>query len=428
MRPFHIPRSGLLVVLAGLVALQLAVAVPAQARAGDLDPTFGTGGKVTTDFAGRGEEALALALQDNGRIVAAGRTDESDVSALGDFALARYLHDGRLDTGFGVGGKVQLDFSGSGGDDVAEALVVQDGRPVAGGHALSDWALARFRRDGRLDASFGSGGKVTTPLGGTIHDLALQADGKLVAAGSSRSNWALARYNADGTLDPTFGTDGVVTTIFPDVLFAEAFAVAVQPDGRIVAAGHAGGAAFALARYNPDGSLDPTFGGDGTVTTAFGGFFNEAFALVVQGNGRIVAAGENFGATAVFALARYRQDGSLDPSFGGDGTVTTDFGGSGGGLASDLVAQADGRLVAAGAADHGTATGFDFALARYRQDGSLDASFGGDGTVTTDLAGGSDGANALALQSDGRLVAAGGESPDQFGVSADFALARYRAS
>jgi len=359
-------------VLAGLLALQLAVAVPAQATAGTLDPSFGTGGKVTTDFAGESEEALAVAVQDNGRIVAAGRVDEGNGSALGDFALTRYRHDGTLDTGFGVGGKVKLDFSG-GGDDVAGALVVQaDGRLVAGGHASSDWALARFRHDGTLDSSFGVGGKVSTPLGGTIRGLALQADGKLVAAGNAGSD-------------------------------------------------------FAVTRYNSDGSLDSGFGVGGTVTTAFGGFFNEAFGLVLQENGRIVAAGEDFGATSVFALARYRRDGSLDPGFGVGGKVTTDFGTPSAAFA--LVTQADGRLVAAGVANLGTATGVDFALARYRRDGSLDASFGVGGTVTTDFGGDNDGARAMAVQADGKLVAAGrfaGSSVS--GFFSDFALARYRAS
>jgi uncharacterized delta-60 repeat protein len=412
--------------VATMLVWQLAVAVPAQARAGDLDPSFGSGGKVVTDIAGQLDEAFAVAVQADGKIVAAGRADESDVSALSDFALARYLRDGTLDPGFGVGGKVKMDFTGAGGDDRVNALAVQaDGKLVAAGHALDDWALARFRQDGTLDPSFGAGGKVTTALGGQIRALAIQADGKLVAAGVAGSDFALARYLPDGTLDAGFGTGGIVRTGFPGVFFAEAHALAIQADGKLVAAGSAGAAAFALARYNPDGTLDPGFGTGGIVTTAFGGFFNEANALVVQEGEKIVAAGQNFGATSDFALARYRANGTLDPSFGVGGKVTTGF--AGGGTAAGLVVQADGRLVAGGTADAGNGSGPDFALVRYRANGSLDPSFGVGGKVTTDFgAGGIDRANALVVQADGKLVAAG--SPNNyFGFGSDFALARYRA-
>jgi uncharacterized delta-60 repeat protein len=446
MRPFHIharpgglrrptqpgrsqrPLGAVLRLLGvtGLLAWQLAVAVPAQARAGDLDPGFGVGGTVVTDIAGQLDEALAVAVQADGKLVAAGRADESDVAALGDFALVRYLSNGSLDPGFGTGGKVKLDFTGAGGDDVVNGLAVQaDGRLVAAGHALNDWALARFMQDGSLDPGFGAGGKVTTALGGRVRALAVQADGKLVAAGTARSDFALARYLPDGTLDAGFGTGGVVTTTFPDVFFAEAHALAIQADGKLVAAGSAGSEAFALARYNTDGTLDPGFGTGGIVTTAFGGFFNEANALVVQANGKIAVAGVNFGATADFALARYRANGTLDPGFGAGGKVTTGF--AGGGTAAGLVVQADSKLVAAGTADPGAGTGRDFTLVRYRPNGSLDASFGVGGTVTTDFgANGLDRANALAVQADGRLVAAGSPN-NSFGFGSDFGLARYLA-
>jgi uncharacterized delta-60 repeat protein len=447
MRPFHIhgrpggPRRHTqtgrsarplgaalrLLPIGTLLAWQLTAAVPAQARAGDLDPSFGTGGKVVTDIAGQLDEALAVAVQANGKIVAAGRADESDVSALGDFALVRYRADGTLDPSFGTGGKVKLDFTGEGGNDVVNALAVQaNGRLVAAGYASSNlWALARFRQDGTLDPSFGTGGKVTTALGGQVRALAVQADGKLVAAGAAGSQFALARYLPDGTLDAGFGTGGVVTTDFPGVFFAGANALAIQPDGKLVAAGHAATAAFALARYKTDGTLDAGFGTGGIVTTAFGGFFNQANALVVQDNGKLVAAGQNFGETSDFAVARYRANGTLDAGFGLGGKVTTGF--PGGATAAGLVVQADGRLVAAGTADPGTGTGRDFALVRYRPNGSLDPSFGAGGKVTTDFgANGLDRANALAVQADGRLVAAGSPN-NNFGFGSDFGLARYLA-
>jgi uncharacterized delta-60 repeat protein len=429
MRPcqIHVGAGGLrLLPVAALLAWQLIAAAPAHAQAGSLDPRFGKGGTVTTDFARRAEEAFAVAVQADGRIVAAGRTDEGNGSALGDWALARYRADGKLDKGFGRGGTVKLDFSGAGGDDRVNALAVQaDGKLVAAGFAPSGWALARFGSDGMLDASFGVAGKVASPFSGEIRALALAAGGGIVAAGFIGSDFAVARYHPDGSLDSGFGTGGVVTTGFGDP-FAEAHAVLVQADGKIVAAGHTATAAFALARYNPDGSLDSGFGIGGVVRTPFDGFFVEANGLVARADGRLVAAGSvlNNDFTSAFALAGYLADGTLDPTFGVDGKVTSDFAGSG--AAAGLVLGADGKLVAAGSADPGTGSNLDFALARYLADGSLDPDFGVGGKVTTDFgAGGNDRANALALQADGKLVAAG--APNVSFGGQDFALARYKA-
>src|SRR6266540_1653586 len=311
-RPFAVVPALLAVV--GLLGWQLAVAAPAQASAGDLDPGFGRGGRVVTDFARGAEEAFAVAVQADGKLVAAGRTGEGGGSALGDWALARYRTDGKLDHGFGKSGKVKLDFSGAGGDDQVNALAVQ-------------------------------------------------VDGRLLAAGFAPNDCALARYNADGTLDAAFGTGGVVTTGFGD-LFAEAHAVAIQADGKIVAAGHTGTVAFALARYNPDGTLDPAFGTGGVVTTPFAGMFVEANGLVVRSDGRLVAAGGVLrnDLTSAFVLAGYLPDGTLDLAFGTGGKLTTDFAGND--RARALAVQADGKLVAVGTLNV-TFSGQDFALARY---------------------------------------------------------------
>src|SRR6266545_2489482 len=367
-RPFAVVPALLAVV--GLLGWQLAVAAPAQASAGDLDPGFGRGGRVVTDFARGAEEAFAVAVQADGKLVAAGRTGEGGGSALGDWALARYRTDGKLDHGFGKSGKVKLDFSGAGGDDQVNALAVQaDGRLLAAGFAPNGWALARFRTDSTLDPSFGVGGKVASPFSGQIRALALTPDGQIVAAGFIGSDFALARYNADGTLDAAFGTGGVVTT-------------------------------------------------------PFAGMFVEANGLVVRSDGRLVAAGGVLrnDLTSAFVLAGYLADGTLDPAFGQGGTLTTDIAGSG--SASSLALQADGKLVAAGSADPGNGSGLDFALARYLPDGTLDLAFGTGGKLTTDFAG-NDRARALAVQADGKLVAVGTLNVTFSGQ--DFALARYLA-
>jgi len=400
---------------------------PFTSGAGDLDPGFGTGGKVTTALHGAFDRANALAVQADGKLVAAGM-------GFGvDFALARYNPDGSLDSSFGTGGTVTTDFFGS--NDEANALVVQaDGKLVTAGETMTeasdiDVALARYNPDGSLDSSFGTGGKVTTDFAGGFDQanaLVMQADGKLVAAGKtgiSPSQVILARYNPDGSLDSSFGTGGQVTTEVSGI--DQAFALAVQADGKLVAAGIAGNPTdFALFRYNPNGSLDSTFGTGGTVITDFGGSSDQANALVVRRDGKLVAAGQTHSATGAFdfALARYNPNGSVDSTFGRGGMVITDIGSSTD-QANALAVQADGRLVAAGQTR--TATGaFDFALARYNLNGSLDPSFGRRGTVTTDIAFATDGAFALVVQADGKLVAAGFA---EAGEGADFALARYFA-
>src|SRR6266540_2032037 len=314
---------------------------------------------------------------------------------------------GTLDVSFGTGGKVTTDF---GGPDLARAIAVQpDGKIVAAGVAFitggGDFALARYNRDGTLDASFGTGGTVTTDfVAGSLDQafsVAVQPDGKIVAVGlaviNGFSDFALARYNRDGTLDASFGADGRVTTDFAGA--SQAFSVAVQEDGKIVAAGQVslgGDVDFALARYNRDGTLDASFGVGGRVTTDFGRSSDAALSLALQPNGKIVAAGTTLISGGFdFALARYNGDGTLDASFGTLGTVTTDFAGAGD-VAFSVALQPNGKIVAAGRAF--ISGGFDFALARYTSDGWLDASFGTGGTVTTDFAGAGDQAFSVAVQ------------------------------
>jgi uncharacterized delta-60 repeat protein len=406
------PQLSLALLALALVAGGLPGA--AVAESGALDPTFGSGGEVTTDLGGS-DSAQAVAVQSDGKIVAAG------LSGAADFALARYNADGSLDTGFGSGGKVTTDFGGS---DAASALAIQsDGRIVAAGRSGSgDFALARYNADGSLDPTFGSGGKVTTDLGGfdVALGVALQGDGKIVAVGGggSGSDFLVARYKPDGSLDSTFGSGGLVTTDFGG--FEAATAVALQGDGRIVVTGSTfsgGFQQFVLARYNGDGSLDTTFGSGGKVTTDFGLGSGFGGALAIQSDGKLVAAGR---AGVDFVLARYKGDGSLDSSFGSGGFVTTDFGGALFDAAFGVALQANGKVVAAGSTFNSfSPPAADFALARYNPDGSLDASFGSGGKVTTGF-GGFDAASGVALQADGKIIAAG-----QGGVGSDFALARY---
>jgi uncharacterized delta-60 repeat protein len=215
----------------------------------DLDPTLGTDGKVLTDFDHSTDIANAVAVQADGKLVIVGTTYINNDYAGEDFAVARYNPDGTLDKTFGAGGKTQTDFPGLAA--VASSVVVQsDGKIVLAGGAfplftfLGDFKLVRYNSNGSLDTSFGDGGVVTTnfPQGSYAFDVTLQPDGKIIAAGtvfvdfnpgeSSNTDFALARYNPDGTPDATFGNGGQVTTDF--VGFEDdAFSVLIQPDRKL---------------------------------------------------------------------------------------------------------------------------------------------------------------------------------------------------
>jgi uncharacterized delta-60 repeat protein len=259
------------------------------------------------------------------------------------------------------------------------------------------FTAAAYGQAGELDSSFGGDGKVTTdvtPRGDFATEVAIQADGKIVVVGGAswekNPKFVVLRYNADGTLDTSFGGDGRVTTDFTRTEDA-AWGVAIQADGKIVAAGDAGlrtgNSRFAVARYNADGTLDTSFGGDGKVTTQFTRKDDPVSSLVIQVDGKIVVAGgaSHNGTNPNFALARYNADGTLDASFGGDGKVTSDFGGRRD-YANAVAVQADGKLLEGGITRFSRTAGRSrFALVRYNADGTLDTGFSSDGRVTTDF-------------------------------------------
>ncbi|MEW5879761.1 MAG: hypothetical protein AB1761_04885 [Pseudomonadota bacterium] len=402
------------------------------AARGDLDPAFGNGGKVLTAIGGSEDFAFALALAPDGKIVVAGTSYNGTND---DFALARYNADGSLDTTFGSGGKV---VTAIGGSDEAYALALAPGgKIVVAGTAWSITgryvALARYNADGTLDSTFGSGGKVVTAIGigsanAAAHAVALAPDGRIVVAGFSHNgtnyDFALARYNTDGTLDASFGSGGkVLTAIGSGNDYA--YALALAPDGKIVVAGtsHNGTSHdFALARYNADGTLDASFGSGGRVTTPIGPNDDEAYTLALAPDGKIVVAGKSHdGMKFDFALARYNVNGTLDATFGNGGKVVTAFGsGTETEEAIALALAPDGKIVVAGTGFNGT--NYDFALARYNADGTLEATFGNGGKVTVGIGTGVSLAHAMALAPDGRIVVAG-RSHD--GTNYDFALARY---
>ena len=407
------------------------------AAAGDFDPSFGTGGVVLTDVPGVCcEEPSGVAVQPDGKIVVAGTVwDLADNTIVDtDFALVRYTADGSLDPAFGNGGVVLTKFATGAADGIRGLAIQPDGRIVVAGNTrvgpIQQFAVARYLPDGLLDTTFSTDGKAAIPLpfnNGEATSLALQPDGRVIIAGwvsdaAFQKDFALVRLNADGSLDASFGNSGLVQTPIAtgdplvDIIDDIAQAVVVQADGWIIAGGFTWNANLetdmVMARYSPDGkNLDPAFGTGGIVRWNYYTRSAEITGLILQPDGRIVAAGTarnpNGGLVWEFALARFLQDGTFDTTFGGDGKVTTRFEplhpeGAYDAQGRAVALQSNGRIVLVGN------QGNDIGIARYQANGALDTSFSGDGRLVTDAGlAGLEVALAVAIQPDGKPVIAG---------------------
>ena len=408
------------VVLAACLAIQV---TPALAAPGDLDPTFGTGGKTKMNFDNKFAEGVSMALQSDGKIVVAGTAEYLN----DDFAVVRYNTDGSPDSTFGSGGKVTTPIQGY--EDWGRSVVIQsDGKIVVAGYSDNgstyDFALVRYQVNGSLDPTFGGGdGKAALSFWfDKASSVALQSDGKILAAGGTGSGagdsiFMVGRFNADGTTDTTFsGALGLAVVNFGATTTSFANAVAVQGDGKIVLAGYVvegGLKEFALARFLPGGGPDPTFGPGGMVILNVGQYNNGANSVVVQGDGKLLVGGySDNGSGQNFVLLRLSQSGILDPTFGTAGVVTTDISGTEDACTSVAV-QSDGKIVAAGYAERPSDGMPQFAVVRYTAQGVLDTTFGNMGKVTTDYTGQG---RSVAVQSDGKILVAGGS---------DFMVARY---
>lgn len=404
---------------------------------GAVDTSFASG-KIVLPV-GPGEDyANASAVQADGKIVVAG---SSATTAGTQISLVRYTRDGVLDPGFGNAGKVMtlVGSSATGNNDQALAVAVQgDGKLVVAGRskqaAGDDFVLVRYNADGSLDAGFGNGGKVLTDFaGGTdvARAILIQADGKIVVGGdatmaTSGLDFALARYNADGSLDAGFGTGGKVTTALKSGTGTDSVrALAIQPvqgEARILAVGGEGD--FLAARYSASGQLDAGFATAGKLVGVFGGNIGGAYAVTVLPDGRAVLAGHD---NNDFALAQLTLAGALDPSFGTGGrvhrAVTTNWD-----QATAVVRQADGKLVVGGWAYSGQGSAGDFVAMRFAADGTPDAGFGQQGLVLTPMANGTlgDMAHTLVLQPDERLPAVRAiQAGEANGANNDYAITRY---
>ena len=382
----------------------------AHAGARDLDATFSGDGRQLVDI-GALDQAAAIALAPDGKIVVVG-TRLAPARPSRDIAVVRLRRDGSLDKSFSGDGIQTTNISEN---DLAYGVAVgRDGRIVVVGESWElGTVLVRYATDGSLDPSFGTGGVQTAGFG-PARDVAIQPDGRIVTAGGA-SAFAIARFNADGSPDLGFGAAGLSTA--GAAANGGATSVALQPDGRIVAAGAnmtgagRGDLDIALIRLSANGSADMSFAGDGTLTAGQPGIDESANDLAVQRNGRIVAAGQVD--LDGFRLFRWRRDGVPDATFAGDGSQTTNVS-AGSDVARGVALQPGGQIVAVGG-------GKGFTLARFQSGGSLDTGFSEDGKLTMALNGGYNVAAGVAIAPDCKIVVAGE-------AGGDFAVARLKSA
>jgi uncharacterized delta-60 repeat protein len=428
------------IIVAGsaLVSGNLDFAVVRYLSDGSLDSAFDGDGIATTGLTGGSDIARSVVVQPDGKILAAGSTET-------DFALVRYEADGSLDTSFNLGGTVITSIGPS--SDVAFSVQIDTfgspARILAVGYAFDptgsgtgfDVAIARYELDGTLDISYGTNGIVTTSVANDAefaYAAAIQqTNGKLVIAGSStigNRRFLAARYNDDGSLDSNFGTAGIVTAAI-QVGDAEARAIAITPSGEIILAGHSSSLQgqnlvddVSVVRLDANGALDSTFDGDGIVITPWQSGTSRARAVAVQPDGKLLVAGTFSGPNGnKIGVTRFNSNGTLDSSFAGGGKLRTSIDGE----AYAVAVQPDGKIVLAGST---RIVNDDFVVIRLLPDGSFDTSFNGTGFVITSLTASNDVALGLAIQPDGKIIAAG------YAVTAitgpgdlDFALVRYNA-
>lgn len=387
-----------------ILALILFGAMNTKAAPGDLDPTFGNGGIVINRNL-YGVNAKSIAIQPDGKIVVSGG------NVIG-FRTVRYLTDGSLDISFGGTGMV-LTPVGNAYSHADSVAIQADGKIVVAGPSydnlnnVHNFALVRYNTDGTLDTSFNGTGIIITSVGSPhsyARSVAIQSDGKIVAFGSSDGGFISVRYDADGSLDASFGGTGIVIT--PIGSSSGGSSMAIQSDGKIIGAGKSGNSDLAVVRYNPNGSLDTTFGDAGIVIiTSSYGPFQTGVPASIQSDGKIVVAGGvGTGLNTDFAIVRLNTNGSLDTSFGGSGMVFVSFG-NGSDYVNAIATQHDGKIVAVGESESPNG---GMAIARLNGNGSLDATFHSTGKVTFGPCFEAADANAVAIQTDGKIVIGGG--------------------
>jgi uncharacterized delta-60 repeat protein len=376
-----------------------------HAQAGALDLSFGGTGKVATALSSVGHSyGTATAIQNDGKILAAGYAYfGNDV----DFAVSRYNADGSLDLTFDQDGMVTTDI-GDINDFCYSVAIQNDGKIVlvGGTQNFSKIAVVRYNSNGSLDTTFDLDGILIATLPSISaqgYAAAIQTDDKILIAAQSfngaNADFSVVRINPDGSFDSTFDSDGIaiIDLIGDDLLYA----MALQTDGKIVVAGTSS-MNFAAIRLNTDGSLDTSFDTDGKVKTPVTIGDDIATALTIQTDGKIILAGITNAPGNLNLLVRYNTDGSLDTTFDTDGMVITSNICS----VNGVKVQTDGKIIAVGT--YPVLASMDFVVVRYNANGSLDLTFDTDGFVTTDLGFAHDDmAYATCIQTNGKIVVVG---------------------
>jgi uncharacterized delta-60 repeat protein len=436
-------RPPAFVVWVSVVAVAGIAASTAAAAPGDLDATFGTGGTVKTAFLDVAQAGSMVIQSTDGKIVAEGNTYSTTTSDPGGIAIARYNTDGTLDSGFGTGGKVVLHGSGASYDASGRLAAQGDGKlfyaacppdPTYG----DDLTATRLNTNGSVDTSYGTNG---TASAGNVYGLTgdsdyctvmaatvAPSDGKLLVLWRpvpERAGLYVTRFNSDGTLDTGFATGGTARITFVDAnsnMRATYYSdMALQGDGKIVVAtmvlglNYGDTISLGLARLNANGTLDSGFGSAGKVMSTFAASVY-GIAVAMAGDQILVGGGiwdqSRAGGTDDCALWRYNSDGSIDTTFG-TGGLAQSVGPNPNGdcYITSMAVQGDGKIVGSGPA-----------LGRFNADGSPDTSFGSNGFVVYSP----ERINKIALQSDGKIVAAGWVSTGA--TSAVFLLHRWLAA
>jgi uncharacterized delta-60 repeat protein len=387
-----------------------------KAQPGTLDPHFGNQGKVITYFDGLFVDIRASALQSNGKIICVGGYTSLEPS--GGFIVIRYTQDGILDSSFGDNGKILTHF---GYDyEIATGVSISPSNEIiVGGYgskgfvtAKYDVLLSKYKMDGVLDSSFGVNGHVFEDFGQDefIYSTKLQANGKIVLSGNSAQDLIIARFNNNGQVDQTFGTNGITITDFSDREFGRSSVI--QKDGKIIVAGfkNLSHPQFCLARYMPNGLLDPSFGSQGKVVTNLSDGDERIYSIALQNDEKIIVGGEsgvrysdhNYGNSTIL---RYNTDGKVDEFFGENGRSISQFQDATS-VFQSLLIRSDDNIVALGINNQYDVNNSDFVITAFTERGMIDSSFGMLGKVVTDFGGYESNAIGL-LKSDGKVVLCG---------------------
>jgi len=400
---------------------------------GTLDTSFDTDGKVIQDIASYSDLGQSLAIQPDGKILLSGRCYSGSNT---DFCIARFNSNGTLDTTFGSPNGYKIQPIGSSNDYGYSSAIQPDGKILFGGHCKNgsywDFCIARFNSNGTLDTTFGSpNGYIIQDIGSSDDiglSLAIQPDGKILLGGRcqgvSNNDFCIARFNSDGTLDTSFGSPNgyIIQPIGSSDDIGQS--LAIQPDGKILLGGYCyngNNYDFCIARFNSDGTLDTSFGTNGKVIQDIGSLTDIGKPLVIQRDGKILLGGYCQGESNFdFCIARFEINGTLDTSFGTSGRVIQPIG-SFDDHKQSLAILPDGKILLGGHCE--SVSSWDLCIARFNSDGTLDTSFGSSGKVIQPIGSSNDYGFSLAIQPDGKILLGGSCQ----GVSNfDFCIARFK--